>query len=74
MSHDLPAAGMPDRAEIDDAFAHAGRGRCILAPGCTRPSFTPQRVAPHARLHAAHLAGGGVAVAGCRPTAAGGRR
>jgi len=31
------------RAEIDDAFVQAGRQRFILAPGCTLPSFTPQR-------------------------------
>lgn len=31
------------RAEIDDALRQAGRQRFILAPGCTVPSFTPQR-------------------------------
>lgn len=35
---------LPDlRAEIDDALRQAGRQRLILAPGCTLPSFTPQR-------------------------------
>lgn len=31
------------RAEIDDAIRQAGRQRFMLAPGCTVPSFTPQR-------------------------------
>lgn len=31
------------RAQIDDAFAQAGRRNFILAPGCTVPSFTPRR-------------------------------
>jgi len=31
------------RAEIDDAVAQAGRRGWIIAPGCTIPSFTPQR-------------------------------
>jgi uroporphyrinogen decarboxylase len=31
------------RAQIDDAFAQAGRRKFILAPGCTVPSFTPRR-------------------------------
>ena len=41
---------LPDvRAEIDDALAQAGRERFILAPGCTLPSFTPQRTLRHVR-------------------------
>ena len=41
---------LPDvRAEIDDAFAQAGRQRFILAPGCTLPSFTPERTLRHVR-------------------------
>ncbi len=41
---------LPDvRAEIDDAFAQAGRERFILAPGCTLPSFTPERTLRHLR-------------------------
>jgi uroporphyrinogen decarboxylase len=31
------------RAEVDDALAQAGRRRFLLSPGCTVPSFTPQR-------------------------------
>ena len=31
------------RDEIDDAIRQAGRERFILSPGCTVPSFTPQR-------------------------------
>lgn len=30
-------------AQVDDAIAQAGRERFILAPGCTIPSFSPQR-------------------------------
>ncbi|MFA7666048.1 MAG: uroporphyrinogen decarboxylase family protein [Burkholderiaceae bacterium] len=30
-------------AEVDDAIAQAGRERLILSPGCTIPSFSPQR-------------------------------
>lgn len=37
------------RAEIDDALARAGRERFILAPGCTLPSFSPQRSLRHLR-------------------------
>ena len=41
---------LPDvRAEIDDALAQAGRERFILAPGCTLPSFSPQRTLRHVR-------------------------
>jgi uroporphyrinogen decarboxylase len=29
--------------EVDDAIAQAGRGNFVLAPGCTIPSFSPQR-------------------------------
>lgn len=29
--------------EVDDALAQAGRRKFILAPGCTIPSFSPQR-------------------------------
>ena len=39
------------RAEIDDALAHAGRRRWIAAPGCTVPSFTPQRTLRCLRDH-----------------------
>jgi uroporphyrinogen decarboxylase len=31
-------------AQVDDALRQAGRDRFILAPGCTVPSFTPQRL------------------------------
>jgi len=36
-------------AQIDDALAQAGRDRFILAPGCTVPSFSPQRLLRHLR-------------------------
>ncbi|MEO8507546.1 MAG: uroporphyrinogen decarboxylase family protein [Betaproteobacteria bacterium] len=37
------------RAEVDDALAQAGRERLILAPGCTLPSFSPQRTLQNLR-------------------------
>jgi len=41
----LPERTLPElAAEVDDAVRQAGRSRCIVAPGCTIPSFTPQRV------------------------------
>lgn len=43
------------RAEIDDAFAQVGRARWIVAPGCTVPSFTPQRTLRCLRDHARRL-------------------
>jgi uroporphyrinogen decarboxylase len=43
------------RAEIDDALAQAGRRRFILAPGCTVPSFTPQRTLRCLQDHARAL-------------------
>lgn len=43
------------RAEIDDARAQAGRSRWIVAPGCTVPSFTPERTLRCLREHAATL-------------------
>ncbi len=43
------------RAEIDDALAQVGRGGWIVAPGCTIPSFTPQRTLRCLRDHAGAL-------------------
>ena len=43
------------RAEIDDALAQVGRSRWIVAPGCTIPSFTPQRTLRCLRDHAGAL-------------------
>lgn len=43
------------RAEIDDALAQAGRKRWIVAPGCTLPSFTPQRTLHCLRDHTRQL-------------------
>jgi uroporphyrinogen decarboxylase len=40
-------------AQIDDALAQAGRSGFILAPGCTVPSFSPQRLLRHLRDHTA---------------------
>jgi uroporphyrinogen decarboxylase len=43
---------LPDlRAQVDDAFTQAGRRNFILAPGCTVPSFTPQRTLRCLRDH-----------------------
>jgi uroporphyrinogen decarboxylase len=43
----LPAVA----AEIDDAFAQAGRQKFILAPGCTIPSFSPKRTLSFVRSY-----------------------
>ncbi|MCC6194269.1 MAG: hypothetical protein IT518_07355 [Burkholderiales bacterium] len=43
------------RAEIDDAYAQAGRRGWIVAPGCTVASFTPQRTLRCMREHAGRL-------------------
>lgn len=41
--------------QIDDAVAQAGRERLILAPGCTVPSYAPQRSLRFFRDHVAAL-------------------
>ncbi|TEA79175.1 uroporphyrinogen decarboxylase family protein [Allopusillimonas ginsengisoli] len=47
---------LPELAkEMDDAIAQAGREKFILAPGCTIPSFSPQRNLEYVREYSKTL-------------------